>query len=215
MAVVTNPLMSSEARGKVGGLQLNTWRGRAYVKANTSPAQPRSSLQLKIRAWSTQLVRAWQSLTQSARDSWNQYAADHPAVDWTGNPKRLTGLNWWVRNNIAAWMAGQTGYVSVPTVPAPDTPSDFAAAGGAGQIVTTWTDPAGDPAHLDIFSFGPHSAGLNGKIEKARHKAMANASTETETITGLLAGTYTLFARVIDDNTGLTGVWVSATAVVT
>jgi hypothetical protein len=212
---VMNPLMSSEARGRLGGIQANTWRGISYLKANCSPCQPRTSLQLKIRVWSTKLVRAWQLLNQAQRDSWNDYATTHPEIDWTGNPKRLTGLNWWVRNNIHAWLAGQVGYVSVPTVPAPNTPDDFAAAGGASQAICTWTDPAGAAAHLDIWMFGPHSAGVLAKIERATHKAMANAATETETITALIAGRYTFWARVIDDNTGLAGTWISSSCTVT
>ena len=215
MAKCMNPAMSTETRGRVAGIVYNTWRGTRYIKSQTSPAQPRTKLQLQMRAWTTILVRAWQGLTDAQRTSWNDYAVAHPDVDWTNSPKRLTGMNWWTRNNIRAWLAGQQGYVSVPTVPAPDAVASFAAANGAGESVVTWVDPGGDPGHLDIWMLGPHSAGVLAKIQRAKHKAMANRATETETITGLIAGTYTFWARVIDDNTGLVSTWVSDTATVT
>jgi hypothetical protein len=215
MAKCLNPLMSTEARGRSVGLVYNTWRGVRTIKVQTSPAQPRTALQLKIRAWMTGLVRTWQTLPSATRAAWNDYATDHPESDWTNKPRRLTGLNWFCRNNIHALMAGQLGLVSPPTVAAPDPVTDFAAANGAGQSAITWTDPGDGARHLDIWMHGPHSAGRAGSIIRSAHKAMANAATESETITGLIAGTYDFYARVIDDNTGLASAWVSDTATVT
>lgn len=59
MAKVTLPLMSAEARGKVGGLIYNTWRGNSTVKIKKAPAQPRTARQLLIRAFATTCSRAW------------------------------------------------------------------------------------------------------------------------------------------------------------
>jgi hypothetical protein len=215
MAKVTGPLHSSEARGRMGGIIANTWRGASYVKAKTSPAQPRSKLQLQIRAWTTMLVRAWGELNQSQRDSWNEYATAHPGVDWTGNPKRLTGLNWWVRCNLRSLQMGLSGFVSVPTTAAPDALTNFAAANGVLSSVLTWTATGGTDKRVDIYIVGPHSAGMLAKIERAKHKIFASGETGTETIADLIAGTYTFFVRVLDEDNGLASPWVSDTAVVT
>ena len=94
MAKVVGPLHASEARGKMGGLVFNSWRGFATVKAKHAPAQPRTQKQLLVRAICVICARAWQLLTTQA--DWTTYANTHTLVDWTNTPKRLTGANWYV-----------------------------------------------------------------------------------------------------------------------
>jgi len=215
MAKCINPLMSTEARGRSVGLVYNTWRGIRTIKVQTAPSQPRTSDQLQIRAWLVKLARQWAGLTSGARSAWTDYADTHPETDWTNKPRRLTGLNWFTRNNIHALMAGQSGLVSAPTVAAPTPVDSFEATPAAGEATITWSDPGDGDRHFDIWMDGPHSAGRAGSIQRAQHKAMANATTETETISSLQAGTYTFYGRVIDDNTGLASSWVSASCAVT
>lgn len=215
MAKVIGPLHSAEARGRMAGLIFNTWRGISTVKAFCSPAQPRSQRQLKIRAFAIRLVRHWQTLSDANRASWNQYAADHPSSDWTGNPKRLTGLNWFVGLNARHLELYPTPVDTPPIVAAPDPPANFALVGAAEQLTLTWTPTAGANIVAQIFLLGPHSAGISGKIERAKLYSYTSGEEGTKVITDLLAGTYTMFIRMLSEDDGQVSTWVSAFDVVT
>jgi hypothetical protein len=207
--------MSTEARGSVGGLVYNTWRGVRYIKTNTSPAQPRTQAQLQIRAWTTYLVRLWATIGATARVHWNDYATEHPDIDWTNKPTRLTGLNWYTRCNLRLLYIEHPIITEPPSTAAPTAPELFAAADGILQSILTWTAAGGTDKLADFWIFGPHSAGANAKIERAKHKAFIVGEQGTTTITGLLPGTYTFFARYVDEDNGLVSPWVSNTAVIT
>ncbi len=215
MAKLIGPLHSTEARGAVGGLIYNTWRGISYAKAFASPAQPRTERQLQIRALTTQLVRSWQGLTDAQRASWTDYAEAHPDIDWTGTAKRITGANWYIRCNLRLLDMGNSAIDSAPTTPAPDAVSDLVATGGENQISITWGPITGTDKTVDIWLHGPHTAGRMGKIQFARHNVYAPAETTPIVITGLEPGAYTVFARVIDETTGLASTWQSDVATVT
>ncbi len=97
MPKVKNPLFSQEARGGIAGLVYNTWRGINYVKTNTSPTGQGTALRLAAQALMTAISKLWQTATDANRTAWGQYAIDHPVTDWTGSPKRLTGMNWFMK----------------------------------------------------------------------------------------------------------------------
>jgi len=215
MAKVMSPLHSTEARGRVGGLIYNTWRGISYVKCNSSPAQPRSALQLKVRSLTTHLTRKWGTLLATTRTNWNDYAVTHTDVDWTNNPKRLSGMNWYVRCNLRLLIANIPEITEPPSgAVAPAAPTSLVITGGILQC--TVAQAAGLASTLlDIYLYGPHSAGLHGKIERAKHKLYGDGEDTTNTITGLRPGTYSIWERRIDTLTGLASPWMSGSCVVT
>lgn len=215
MAKLMNPLMASEARGRVGGTVYNTWRGTRYAKQQTAPAQPRSSRQLQIRAWCTYLVRLWQTIGAANIVLWNNYAVAHPEIDWTNSPKRITGLNWFVRCNLRLLDLTKTVITAPPTSPAPGALTTFNAADGADDIVLTWDATADWGDYVDIFIHGPHSAGVQAKIQSAKHNSYAQGPSGTATIAGVPAGSYTIWARITYQDTGLSSPWVSHTCVIT
>jgi len=193
----------------------NTWRGLATVKHKSAPAQPRSERQLLVRSIAIRLARTWQSLTEGQRTSWRTYATLHPITYWSGGTKRLTGLNWFVGCNTALLLAAQDQINSAPTDPAPDPPTGVAATGGIGQLSIAWTDPSGETDFLQLWLHGPHSPGVLGKIQRATFNSYAAGADSPQVITGLMAGTYTVYVRTFDHATGLTSPWVSDTADVT
>ena len=215
MAKVLDPLHSTEARGKFGGMIFNTSRGTRYVKMMTSPAQPRSKKVLDARAMNTRFVRAWAALSAANQTLWNDYAAAHLVLDWTGKPQRLTGCNWFVMCSVRAMRAANTILTTPPIVAAPDSPLAFVAADGILQSVITWTAMAGTNLQCDIWKYGPHSLGAQAKIERARFTTNQDGESGTATITGLITGRYTLFGRTVDEDNGLVSPWVSDTADIT
>lgn len=215
MAKVINPLMSTEARGRIGGIIANTWRGISTMKAFCSPSQPRSARQLQLRAWNAYLMRKWQSLTAPNRVNWNEYAADHPDIDWTGNPKRLTGLNWYLRCNIRILDAGGTIIADPPSVPAPDPITGLAVTYATGSLSVAYTTSSPATKFVDIRRVGPISAGVAAKIERARHIEYKAISTSPATESGLRPGQFTVFVRVLDSLTGLASPDLSSVGTVT
>jgi len=215
MAKVIGPLNSTEARGAVGALIYNTWRGIATVKKFVSPAQPRTERQLAIRAYLTQYVREWAGLTSGQRDGWNDYAADHPYIDWTGQAKRITGANFYCALSVRMEDMGLAPPDTAPVASAPNPVADLAVTGGSGQLSCAWTAYSGTDTTVDIWLYGPHSVGRLGKLTKARHNVYTPGETSPKVISGLTAGYYTIFARSVSETNGLASAWVSDTATVT
>jgi len=216
MVKITNPLGSSEARGRLGGIIHNTWRGISYAKSASSPAQPRSKLQLQIRAWSTMLVRYWgTTLDAVERALWNDYAASHTDIDWTGNPRRLSGLNWFVRCNIRMLELDQSIIESPPAVAAPDPIEDFAASDGVKTSALAWTPTPGTNISVEIRHLGVISAGVQPKIERARKLTIVTGESGATAANNLQEGRHWFWARAISEDTGLASPWVLDEADVT
>lgn len=214
MAKVIAPLHSAEARGRVGGLVYNTWRGMSYTKAQSAPSQPKTKKQLNIRAFGIRLARGWQTLTAAQRLSWNNYASLHLESDGMGSPKRMTGLNWYVRLNSRMLQLGLTPAASAPTIAAPPSPGSFAAADGVGQSLLSFsTQPAGTVLWLQ--DDGPHSPGRKSLLNKSIFATTVGMATATFTLTGLNAGTHDIFARCCFSSNGLCSPWVTDDALVT
>jgi len=215
MAKVKAPLFGTEARGRMGGLVYNTWRGINYVKAHTGPAQPRSQKVLQVRAYTAFLVRNWAILSADARLHWNQYAYDHPVLDTMNGTRRLTGANWYVMLNVRLLLLGYLTQSEPPTTAAPESPAVFAAADGVGQSILTWTAMGGTDKLVTIWAVGPHTKGRLAKIQMARTLFWVTGEAGTATVTGLRPGRHTFFVRTVDEDNGLVSTWVSDTADIT
>jgi hypothetical protein len=203
MAKVIGPLHSTEARGVIGGLVFNTWRGIRYVKRMTSPAQPRHSTALWLRSLAIRMVRTWQTLGTTARNDWNDYAAAHPLLDWTGIAKRVTGCNWYVGLNTRLLLMNKTTIGEPPAVVAPLPLIALSATPAAGKITVTWTPTAGTNISAFIFTFGPHSKGMFAHFPRAKYWGIAPGEGGTVDITVSQIGRYTIWLAAADESTGL------------
>jgi len=212
MPKVKNPLFSQEARGGIAGLVFNTWRGINYVKTNTSPTGQGTAKRLAAQALMSTISKLWQGISDAERAGWNQYAIDHPVTDWTGSPKRLTGMNWFVMLNIQLARLGVAAVDTAPVIVAPDPLTGFAIALTVADITATWTTPVLGNLQVDFFAVGPLSAGIEAKLEQTQHLTFEDITVVQPIIIKLAAaaGRWTVFARTIDDTTGLASTWQSA-----
>ena len=212
MAKVVGPLHSSEARGRMGGLIFNTHRGVSVVKVKHAPCQPRTSLQLAIRAIAVTLIRAWAACLYKA--DWNAYAVLHPKVDGMGNSIRATGANWYLALNTRLKRMGTTPVESAPTADAPAAIEGFSATLSSGAFSPTWTAPTLAADGVEVWMDGPHSAGRIGSL--ARAKFLANWTGDQSGLGSVAAalGSYTLYARGISLVDGQVSAWVSKDIVV-
>jgi hypothetical protein len=215
MAKCVGPAHSTEARGRVEALNYNTWRGIRVVKRFTSPAQPQTARQLAIRALLIRFTRAWAGLTSTQRDGWNTWANDHPLTDWTNTSIRRTGANAYAGLNSRLIDIGQATVSTAPTANAPAPIAGLALTGGAGQISCAFTAAGGTATQIDLWGWGPHSAGSIAKIAKARHKSYGPAETSPLVLSGLSPGLWTIWARAISETDGQASTWVFSTATVT
>jgi len=211
MPKVKNPLMSQEARGGIGGFVYNTWRGINYVKTNTSPTGQGTALRLAAQSLMTQVSKLWAGITDIQRAAWSQYGTDHPVTDWTGSPKRLTGMNWFCKCNILLKKLGLSTISAAPTDAAPSPPVGLNLTYATSAIWSTWSAPATDSQVLMFFATPSQSAGIEGKLEMAAYASYCSSSATTpfEIISAPPSGRVTVFAKTVGADTGLPSPYVS------
>ena len=218
MAKLTQPLGSSEARGKLGGLVYNTWRGIAYAKAKATPGNQGTQRRLAVRALAKACTTQWQTISDTLRTWWNDYAARTPDTDWTGNPKRLSGYNWFLRCNVRLLDIGLP-INDLPPIRPNQWPALVPAASQAdASLEITWTLPPSTPStdlQVDVWITKAQSAGRKPAIEDAKHLAYEPAESGTYTTPPLGHGTYGIYLRTIDELTGLASPWALVIAAVT
>jgi len=200
MAKVSGPLHASEARGKVGGLVYNSWRGFATVKAKHAPAQPQSSKQLLVRALCVTCARAWQAL--AAQADWNYYSTIHTLVDWTNTPKRLSGANWYTMLSTRLLKRGLPVQLEPPTVPAPDALTSLTALDAGDHIEVDWLPLLATGQNVEIWIDGPHSPGRAGSIPNSRYNMDGDGTVGAANTGPNPVGRYTIYARVLSTDDG-------------
>jgi hypothetical protein len=200
MAKVVGPLHASEARGKVGGLVYNSWRGFATVKAKHAPAQPQTSAQLLVRAIAVACSRAWQLLTNQA--DWVTYANSHTLVDWTNTPKRLTGANWYVMLSTRLLKRAIAAVVTPPIVLPPIALTSLTAIDAGDHIEVDWLPLLSATENVEIWIDGPHSPGRQGSIPNARYNMDGTGTVGAANTGPCPVGRYTIYARVISITDG-------------
>jgi hypothetical protein len=215
MAKVTAPLFSAEARGRVGGIVFNTWRGLSTVKVKRAPAQPRTARQLIVRAYLKQLAQAWAAVSDTNRALWNAYAVAHPSTDGMGAPVRKTGLDWYVGLGCRLLDQAKSIVATPPITGPPPAVIAMVITPGAGSMSIAFTAAAGTTTSIEAYLWGPHSAGIIPNQRKARFKSRGPAETTPLVITTLGAGLYSVWCRNVDEVTGQASGWVSANTTVT
>jgi len=217
LAKVVGPLHSSEARGSVGSLTYNTWRGISIVKARTGPLKQYEAAQVDVRTKAAAATASWQSLTDAQRAPWYDYANAHTDIDWTGNPARLTAYNWYIRINVRRQLLGIAIRTSPPDV-APDARMlTLTATGEPTRAHIQWTMTPWAPLadlFVEIYGAGPYSAARHPTIKQAKRLHHAPSFITSWYWSGLTPGHYTVFARPIHVH-GITCGWHRTTTAVT
>ena len=155
------------ASGSVGGATFSRNRFGQYVRARAVPVNPNSNPQQVVRTIMNDLSSRWvENLTQVQRDAWELYAFNTPITSVIGQSIQLTGLNMYVRSNLARMQAGQTRLDDAPTIfdVGGFSPVLFDSATEAGQTVRidiTNTDSwaAEDDSMMLVYISRPQNAG--------------------------------------------------------
>jgi hypothetical protein len=211
MAKVLSPLHSSEARGRVGGLVYNTWRGIRTVKTHTDPDHEDDPKRVAHKLIVQAAGARWRDLTGEQRAAWTAFADLHPETDWTGTPKRLAGYHWYVRVQTKRQDL-DVGYNDTPPVDQVlCSISRLVIFTSFGDAYLQW-DPAGpydpDTTRVEIYATGPHSPGRSPTLHEATRFGYGDMVTGFTYIGGTPGDWMTYFARPILTS-GLMGPWAS------
>jgi hypothetical protein len=214
MAKVMNPLQSSEARGRVGGLVYNTWRGIRTVKSHTAPGHQSDPLRQAHKLKVQTTAARWRTLSDDQRADWNHYADEHPQIDWTGRPVRIAGFHWYVRTQVALLDIDLTYTDTPPLKQERDIIHRLVVVPYLDYISLTWTKPLGVEQGMSIaqvWRTAAHSPGRTMTIRDARWQSnwpydYADADDKPPA-----TGYYTYFVRAVSIE-GLAGPWAKAVA---
>lgn len=101
------PMGGGAASGKVGALVASRARSTQYLRARTTPINPRTTFQTVIRNALKILSQRWSNLLSSGqRSNWTVYAANVPTINLLGDSQILSGVNWYIGNNSVREQAG-------------------------------------------------------------------------------------------------------------
>lgn len=141
MALVKNPLYSSDARGSVGGITFSRSFAGNVAKIKARPPRRARRTQPLNRSILSFLARAWGGLTDVQRDSWEQWALNHPEQDKFGGTFIMSGICAYEKLNHHALRLGGVG--SNNSLPPTDPP--------AAEIATfTVSTGITNPGDIDI-----------------------------------------------------------------
>lgn len=107
----------TDARGSIGGQTHSRNRYGAYVRARTTPVNPRSARQSMARAITALVSTLWRSaVSEAQRDAWRVFAANVPASNKLGESINLAGFNQFYKSNVAAKNAGLVEILPAPVL---------------------------------------------------------------------------------------------------
>lgn len=125
MAVVSGPLMSLGASGKLGGaIVFSSWKGRPVVRQLVTPSNPQSAKQIARRAMMSFLTKYWAPLGATPQATWDTLAKSSnvsPFNSYVGNGQ----------DNWTQFLPPTSSYKHAAGVPA--TTAVITATGGVGQ----------------------------------------------------------------------------------
>lgn len=104
------------ASGKVGALVASHNSGGQYVRARTTPTNPRSVFQNAVRDAVKAISTAWSTLTEEQRAAWKVYGTNTTFRNRIGDTIKLSGIACFVRSNTSRLQAGLTLVSDAPTV---------------------------------------------------------------------------------------------------
>jgi hypothetical protein len=163
-------LLSSDARGKLGGIVLSRSRSGTTLKAKTTPKKPVTPAQVSAQASLANAHLAWQTLTADNRTTWAVVAA---TITWTnslGGTYSPTGQQLYIQAFINANMQSYVPPDEYPDDPDPPATLTYVGAdSGGGELNVFFEFMAGAPSTLVYVYAGRYvRATVNYTATKAR-----------------------------------------------
>lgn len=168
--------------GTLGNIVASTNLGGQYFRAKGTTTNPSTARQLAVRAALSTNAAAWQALTDAQRESWAEYALNHPYTNTLGQERFHTAQQVYTGINSRLRDAGIAVLTTAPAaaVPAALASVSGAVVGGALTMTLTFTTtPLAAGTRLQIRYTGPASAGKDPNVNQARVLGYSAAAAAT------------------------------------
>jgi len=107
----------AEGSGSIAGIVFSHNAGGQYMRQRVVPTNPQTIHQVEVRQALTTLTSRWKNiLTEPKRAAWRTYALNVKLPDAFGDLRTRSGLNHYVRSNVAMIGAGKAVQDNAPTV---------------------------------------------------------------------------------------------------
>lgn len=220
MARVLNPLNSQDAKGSIGGITYTKSPAGNVAKKKSDPVRRSEPYKQSNRSRVGFLARAYGGLTQAQRNSWKDWAIDHPQPDGFGGTFIMSGINAFVKLNFNAMRMGGTSAWEVlpPAAASPASIATFSAVTGAtnaGDIDLTWTHNGTAEAtdFNEIQIAGPFlSPGRKEVYSRFKYENAEPGTTLLRTVPNLDEDMYYWFRCRYIDEAGQVSAWLYSQA---
>lgn len=186
MATVKAPLFGLDASGALGGsIVFSKWKGRAYVRRLSIPANPKSGLQVGMRSSMRFITQDFTNLTAAQKAAWDTLAAITNITQLNAqvsDAQRRTRVNDGVRRGPAE-SAGTT----------PDAAITLAAAAQPKSLVLTWVAGVAAPEYAWMLFRSPTGSFTEDISNLIR---IVTAATLTFTDIGLVTGVEQFYSLI-------------------
>jgi len=133
--------------GSIAGTTFARNSSGNYARARTTPVNPASAVQEKVRAVMAYLTDRWlETVTALERAAWGDYALAVAMKNRLGESIHLSGFNHYIRSNSALLYADLAVIDTAPTIlalPDQDPTLAFAASEASQQLSVTFDDASG------------------------------------------------------------------------
>lgn len=109
-------LLTSDARGKVGGLVMTKARGGTTLKAHSGGINPATAYQTYNRQSFGSAIAAWKRLTDPQRTTWSLLATQFTYLNSLAQPYQPTGLQLWTQAFMCAQQSAGSPPASAPSL---------------------------------------------------------------------------------------------------
>lgn len=191
MALTKAPLFGLDAGGTLAGaIVFSKWKGRTYVRRHAVPHNPKSGLQVGMRAGFKFITQAYAGLSATIVGHWKTIA----------DKTSITPMNAQLRTSQINIRLGK-GCIQDPTAAAGTTPTAPATATATAlpkSLLLAWTHPAVTPGNYTAMIWMSTTTGFTPST--ATLIAIVSQATLTYTVRGLVTGT-AYFFRLAETNT--------------
>lgn len=103
----TTGAMVGDLSGSIGSTTASHNRYGPYFRSKVIPVNPNSTRQQEVRSLFATMVNVWNNtLTQTQRDAWDNWAENTTIQGKTGDPINITGQNAFIRFNVIRTQIG-------------------------------------------------------------------------------------------------------------
>lgn len=149
-------LISSDARGKLGGLILSRARSATTLKAHVAPRQAQTIAQATAKTTMARAQTAWRLLSAAERTTWTSYASTQQWANSLGSTYAPTGLMLWVQawcNSLHSTYAPPATFPTSWPTPTPVVSVTFNIS--QGNIVNAQTGSGSQPPYWLLYGTRP------------------------------------------------------------